>query len=497
MNNTNNRHNADSGNNNKDSKRNSYREPTLAMSLIPIGLLISSMICIVVAMGAFAVQTIGPWLLIATALIAATIAFGYSHCSASQIAKGLYTAAKQILPSIPILLLIGTVSATWMLSGVVPLLIDYGLSVLNANTFLLAACVVCAIISVLGGSSWTTIATIGVAFMGIGEVLGYSAGWVAGAVISGAYFGDKISPLSDTTVLASSSCGVNLFAHIRYMMLTTVPTMVITLIVFTLAGYFGNHSEIIAESELTKSLSETFNLTPWLLIVPCVTIVMIAFHSNSYVTLSASTLAGLAAMYIFQPQIVATLAGSDAMWDSIVAGANSMLFTTQIDTGSEMLNELVVTGGIEGMMPTVFLVSCAAIFGGVMIGGGMIARITHSLHRRLKSATSSVAATVASGITLNASTGDQFLSIIISANIYKSMYERNNLNKLLLSRTIEDSTSVTSVLIPWNSCGLTQATVLGVPTLAYLPYCVFNYLSPIMTLIMAWANIKIRRIKVG
>lgn len=473
-----------------DTNLNDFRKPPVWLAALPVAALIAAMITLVIMKGAFAVQEVGQWLLLAAGVFTALLAIFLLRCHPGKLFKGLTVSAKQILPSIPILVLIGAVSATWMLSGVVPMLIDYGLKVISPDLFLFIACGVCALVSVITGSSWTTIATIGVAFLGIGTVMGYSPGWIAGSIISGAYFGDKISPLSDTTVLASASCGVNLFSHIRNMMSTSLPSMIIAMCVFAAAGFFTVHSEVIGESELQAELGAKFNLTPWLMVVPALTAMLIALRLNSYITLGISSILGLAAMFLFQPGVVAELAGDSGM---IAVALKALLTSTQLSTGSELLDSLVGTGGIEGMLPTVYLVSCAAVFGGMMIGSGMLSAITEALHRRIRSRFASVSATVATGITMNSSTGDQFLSIILTSNIYRSMYEHNGQSPLLLSRTVEDSVSVTSVLIPWNSCGLTQSAVLGVSTLTYLPYCVFNLVSPMMSLIVAWAGIHIRR----
>ncbi len=454
---------------------------------MPVAVLLCAMALLIIFGGAGAVQDYSPWLLLGSGIVAAIAAVARCHCPWRELWNGLRASGRQIVPSIPILLLIGTVSATWMLSGVVPVLIDCGLHVLNPALFLFTACAISAIISVLTGSSWTTIATIGVALMGIGTVMGYSAGWVAGAIISGAYFGDKLSPLSDTTVLASSSCGVELFTHIRYMMLTSAPAMLLALGVYALVGLLGDYGAASDQNALSEGLAATFNLSPWLMVIPFVTGLMIAMRVNSYITLSVSSLLGLVAMIVMQPQVVA------ALGDDVLVTALKVLGTsTQLSTGSELLDSLVATGGMEGMLPTVLLVVCAMCFGGVMIGSGMLRSITEALTKRIKSARSTVSATVASGLALNGYTGDQYLSIILSSNMFRPMYERNSLERRLLSRTVEDSVSVTSVLIPWNSCGLTQATVLGVATLTYLPFCVFNIVSPLMSLAMAWSGIKIR-----
>lgn len=392
------------------------------------------------------------------------------------------------MPAIPVLLSIATVSASWMMSGVVPTLIVYGLEILNPMLFLFLTCSICAIVSVLSGTSWTTIATIGVAFIGIGSVMGYEPGWIAGAIISGAYFGDKVSPLSDSTVLASTSCGVEMFTHIKYMMITTVPSMTISLLVFLAYGLFSSPQPLIEQHDIIVHLQSTFNISPWPMLIPLITCTLIIFRVKPLMTLIISTSLGIIGMFIFQPQIVASIDNN-----GFLAVIKVLFTSTSIDTGDEMLNSLVATGGMEGMMPTIYLVLCAMTFGGMLLGSGMIAAITKAFTRRLHSIRSIVTTTVGSGLFFNACTGDQYLSIILGGNVYKKLYRDNGLETRLLSRTLEDSVSVTSVLIPWNSCGVTQATVLGVATLTYLPYCIFNYLSPIMSIIVAYIGYKIVR----
>ena len=392
------------------------------------------------------------------------------------------------MPAIPVLLSIATVSASWMMSGVVPTLIVYGLEILNPMLFLFLTCSICAIVSVLSGTSWTTIATIGVAFIGIGSVMGYEPGWIAGAIISGAYFGDKVSPLSDSTVLASTSCGVEMFTHIKYMMITTVPSITISLLVFLAYGLFSSPQPMIEQHDIIVHLQSTFNISPWPLLIPLITCTLIIFRVKPLMTLIISTSLGIIGMFIFQPQIVASIDNN-----GFLAVIKVLFTSTSIDTGDEMLNSLVATGGMEGMMPTIYLVLCAMTFGGMLLGSGMIAAITKAFTRRLHSIRSIVTTTVGSGLFFNACTGDQYLSIILGGNVYKKLYRDNGLETRLLSRTLEDSVSVTSVLIPWNSCGVTQATVLGVATLTYLPYCIFNYLSPIMSIIVAYIGYKIVR----
>lgn len=467
---------------------NGTKTPSFVVSLIPVAVLLAAIVIMIITSGAEAAQAVSHYILLAAAVLTTAIAVIGYKCRWSTLWHGIKRSATQILPAVPILALIGTVAATWMMSGVVPTLIYYGLDIISPSLFLFLACAVCSAISVLSGSSWTTIATIGVAFMGIGSVMGYSEGWIAGAVISGAYFGDKVSPLSDTTVLASSSCGVDLFTHIKYLMITTIPSMLIAMLVFLAVGLAHGDVELAQSHDILAHLQSSFNLTPWTLIVPAVTCVLIVLRVKTLVTLAVSTLMGLVAMFVFQPQVASSIGGG---W--FMASLDVMLTETAIQTGNDMLDSLVATGGVEGMMPTIYLVLCAMTFGGVMIGSGMIASITRTFTRRLHSPRSIVGATVGSGMLFNSFTGDQYLSIILGGNVFKKLYEDNGLERRLLSRSLEDSISVTSVLIPWNSCGVTQSTVLGVATLTYLPYCIFNYISPIMSLIVVRIGYKIVR----
>ena len=456
-------------------------------------------VAIIIGKGTDYVQTYSPYILLLSALVCLITARLTTHTPSRLIRVGLRKSASQIIPAIPTLALIGTLSATWMFNGVVPTLIDYGLLILNPQLFLFITCIVCSLVSVMSGSSWTTIATIGVAFLGIGTVMGYSTPWIAGAIISGAYFGDKVSPLSDTTVLASSSCGVDLFSHIRYLMFTTVPAMVISLIAFAAIGFFTPLSAASGAEEIIGRLSTVFHITPWVLVIPALTFVFLALKIGTNLTLALSSVVGLVGVFVFQPQIVEHLTdGTDGGFLAQAWMAVKLLCTdTSIDTGNELLDSLVSTGGIAGMMPTIFLVLCAMIFGGAMMGTGMLASITRSVTDSLSSPRNLVGATVGTGLFLNCTTGDQYLSIIIGSNLYKKIYSRNGLQPRLLSRSIEDSVSVTSVLIPWNSCGVTQSTVLGVATLAYLPCCLFNLLSPLMTLIMASIGYRIHHQKLA
>ncbi len=386
-----------------------------------------------------------------------------------------------------ILLIIGALSGAWMVSGVVPTLIYYGIQIIHPSFFLVSTCLICCIVSVMTGSSWTTIATIGIALMGIGDAQGFAPGWTAGAIISGAYFGDKVSPLSDTTVLAASVTDTPLFSHIRYLMFTTIPSLTISLIIFTIAGLSHQISDTAHIAEFSQALSDKFYISGWLMIVPIVTAIMIAKRVPSLITLFLSTALATIFAVIFQPNLLVEIAGEAGSYGmTLIKGAMSILFgSTSLDAGSAEINELIATRGMSGMMDTIWLIICAMCFGGAMTAGGMLQSITNAFTRFAKSRVGMVSSTVASGLFLNITTADQYISIILTGNMFKDIYETNGYENRLLGRTTEDAVTVTSPLIPWNTCGMTQATILNVPTLTYLPYCFFNLISPLMSIFVA------------
>ncbi len=467
-----------------------YGLPSPIASAVPIIFLISSLVTLLIVKGTDAISEYSQLILLTAATISFCISRIFYPCSWNMLKIGIYKSAKQILPAVPILLLIAMVSATWMWGGIVPSLIYYGLEFINPKTFLVVTCIVCSLISVLTGSSWTTCATIGIAFMGIGTIMGYNEAWIAGAVISGAYFGDKMSPLSDTTVLASSTTGVKLFEHIKYLFITTIPAMSIALIVYFLLGWNIDENIIAHNGELTNHLVNTFNISAWLLLAPVITCTLIVLRVNVLITLTISTLLGIVGLITFESQLIPILANGN---NNIIAIINVLCTNSSIATPNKLLNELVTTGGIEGMMNTIYLILSAMIFGGVMLGTGMLSTLTKSCLKGVKKTSSAVTTTVGSGLFMNSCTGDQYLSIIITANLFKNLYKKLGLEPKLLGRSIEDSVSVTSVLIPWNSCGITQSTILGVATLSYLPFSIFNYMCPIISIIISHIGYKIKR----
>lgn len=403
----------------------------------------------------------------------------------NQIANSI----SQVSSAMVILLFIGALGGAWMVSGVVPMMIYYGLDIIHPSVFLVSTCVISAVVSVMTGSSWTTIATIGVALMSIGKAQGFDEGWIAGAIISGAYFGDKVSPLSDTTVLASSVCRVNLFAHIRFMMITTIPSFLIALSVFLVAGFSHTAVDNGHLAACQEAITGRFNISIWLLVVPVATVVMIAKRLPALVTMFASTLLGVVFALLFQAGIVAEIADGD-----LFRGAMRAVYgSTAIQTSNPMLDQLVATRGMEGMLSTVWLILCAMCFGATMTAGGMTAGITRLFIRFAHGRISTVGSTVATGLVLNNTVADQYMGILLSCNVFREIYDKNGLEPRLLSRATEDSVTVTSVLVPWNTCGMTQSTVLGVATLTFLPYCFFNILSPLMSIVVAATGFRCSR----
>ena len=397
--------------------------------------------------------------------------------------------------AIVILLLIGALSGAWTVSGIVPTFIYYGLKIISPKVFLLSACVICALVSLMVGSSWTTIATIGVALMGIGKAEGFSDGLIAGAIISGAYFGDKISPLSDTTVMASSINRVPLFTHIKYMMVTTVPSISIALIVFTVLGLSHEGAAAAQIGEYSEALARTFNLSPWLMIVPVVTAVLIARKRPALIVLAIATALACVFALIFQPGLVAGIG------ERVVQGSRARIFfagtleslynSVSLSTGNAEVDALVATRGMIGMLNTIYLIICGMCFGGCMRASGMLREISRLILPLARRRFGLVSSTVLSGTVLNGMVSDQYLSIILTSDIFRDTYDKQGYERRLLSRSVEDSATVTSPLFPWSSCGMTQSTILHVPTVAYLPYCFFNLISPLMSMLVAAVGYKI------
>ncbi len=459
------------------------------VALIPFVALVALQTMVISIFGSDALDGASQTVLLFSAAIAVAIAMIAYKVPWKRIDEAIVENIKTIGIAIIILFLIGAVSGSWMMSGVVPTMIYYGMKIVSPSVFLFITCLLCALVSLVTGSSWTTVATIGIALMGIGTAHGYSMGWTAGAIISGAYFGDKISPLSDTTVLASSVGEVPLFKHIRYMLITTVPSFAIALTIFLIASLLHKSDGGVQSALFAEGLQNVFVISPWLLLVPVAAAVLIALRMPAVIVLFLSALIAGIVMLFVQPDLVAQIGEGDSYRGLITTYYNS----TSIDTGNEVLNGLVQTRGMRGMLSTVFLIFCAATFGGVLSGSGMIQSITTALSKGISGHKSLVSATVGTGLFSNMATGDQYLSIVLTGNIFKKLYKEKGFEGRLLSRSTEDSATVTSVLIPWNTCGMTQSLVLHVPTITYLPYCFFNIVSPLMSITVAMLGYKIFR----
>ena len=421
-----------------------------------------------------------------------------SGTSWKSILKGVSNSIASTTPAIIILLLIGSLAGTWLISGIVPTMIYYGLQILNPKIFLVAAAIICAIVSLASGSSWSTIATVGIALLGIGNALDISNGLVAGAIISGAYFGDKMSPLSDTTNLAPAMAGTDLFTHIRYMMYTTIPSFVISLLIFLFIGLSMDNTQNSNDiKNLLMAIESSFNISPWLFLVPVIVLLLIMKKVPALPALFAGTLLGGIFAIIFQPHLIVELSGIDSNFfqASYVTVINAMGSETSINTSNEMINDLLSSGGMYGMLNTIWLIICAMCFGGVMEASGALKKISQSIIQYAQSTGSVIATTACTCLFFNVTASDQYLSIVVPGRMYSDTFKDKGLAPENLSRTLEDSGTVTSVLVPWNTCGATQSAVLGVATITYLPFCFFNIISPLMTILYGYLGFKIKKIK--
>jgi len=473
-----------------------YQKPSLFQSFIPIIFLVVALFINVRIFGDASLDGSNQIILIVSAGIAALVALKLGH-KWEEIQAGMVKSISSAMSSIIILLLIGALAGTWLLSGIVPAMIYYGLQILNPTIFLFAACIICSVVSIATGSSWTTAATVGIALIGIGQALGINEGMIAGAVLSGAYFGDKMSPLSDTTNLAPAMAGTDLFTHIRYMTYTTVPSISIALVLFLIIGFVqGGTGEVTDTAPILEAIASKFHISGWLFIVPLAVVGMIVKKMPAIPAILIGALLGGVFALIFQPEVVKSIADWDVTgWQLTFVGLMKSLYgEISIVTGHEMVDNLLTAGGMSGMLKTVWLILSAMMFGGVMESSGLLKRIAESVISKVKSTGSLVASTAGTALFFNATASDQYMAIVVPGRMYADIYKEKGLAPENLSRTLEDSGTVTSVLVPWNTCGAYHAGVLGVATGAYLPYAFFNIISPIMTVAFAYLNIKIRRL---
>lgn len=466
---------------------------SLRAALIPVLILILLLSYNITVFGDDALAGSNQFMLLIAGAIAALI--GYRNKISykfmlQKITENLGSVTSPIL----ILLFVGALAGTWLLSGIIPAMIYYGLQIANPVFFLPTCVLTCTLISLATGSSWSTSATVGIALVGIGKALGLPAGMVAGAVISGAYFGDKLSPLSDTTNFAPAMAGSELFTHIRYMLYTTLPTIIITLLAFVVLGFgFTTNGEIDVVA-YKSAIAEKFNINLWLFIVPLGVILMIIKKTQPLIALFVGTISAAIFALIFQPTLLVELAGGQTFnfkvaYQSIL---NAITTETNVETSNQLMNELFSSGGMKGMLGTIWLIICAMVFGGVMDAIGALEAISNAFLKWAKSTFQLIAGTVASCLTVNLSASDQYLAIVVPGKMFAKAFKDRKLAPENLSRTLEDSGTVTSVLVPWNTCGAYQSVVLGVSVADYFIYAIFNWLSPLMTLIFAYFNIKIR-----
>ncbi len=474
---------------------NQTKKPTLFLAIIPIVLLIV-LLYSAVKLGLDGGNQMG---LILATVVAGLIGYKLNF-KWKDMLEGMTTAIGTAMPAILILLLIGALAGTWLISGIVPTLIYYGLQILSPTYFLFAACIISAIVSLATGSSWSTIATVGVAMFGIGSALGITPGLSAGAIISGAYFGDKMSPMSDTTNLAPAVAGTDLITHIRYMLWTTVPSIVITLIIFLVIGFFFSADVSTSDVDaILTTIDSKFNISPILFIVPAVVIFMIIKKIDAIPAILTGAILGGIFAVIFQPEIIESLGSKGENTSYIEASyravVDALTIETSVVTDNEKVNKLFTTKGMNGMLYTIWLIVCAMSFGGMMEKLGLLKIITESLISKNKKGKGSlILTTAATCIGFNITTSDQYLAIVVPGKMFSNAYKDRGLAPENLSRTLEDSGTVTSVLIPWNTCGAYQAGVLGVSVTEYFVYAIFNYLSPFMTLLFAAFHIKIKQL---
>lgn len=471
------------------------RELSIWEALIPVIALVAMLAYNVSVFGDDALSGSNQFILLLGGAVAAIVGF-QNKVSYKQMIAEVAENVKSTTGALLILLMVGALAGTWLISGIIPAMIYYGLQILNPTIFLGACVIICAIISIATGSSWTTAATVGIALIGIGEALGISLGMTAGAVLSGAYFGDKLSPLSDTTNLAPAMAGGELFSHIQYMLYTTVPTISVTLIVFIIIGLNLETSGTADIEAILASIDSSFNINGWLFIVPVAVVFLIIKKTPPLAALLIGTLLGAVFALVFQPAVVAGLTGVDSLtFESAYKGVlKAITVETSIPSDNEALSDLFAAKGMSGMLGTIWLIVCAMVFGGIMDGIGALDRITKSLLGMAKTTFGLFASTVGSCLALNVTASDQYLAIVVPGKMFANAYKDRGLAPENLSRTLEDSGTVTSVLVPWNTCGAYHSGVLGVSVAEYFVYAIFNWLSPITTLVFAALHIKIKQL---
>lgn len=455
--------------------QNQKKQATIGMALVPILFLVVSLFYVIIIKDGGADVHIP---LFTSAMFAAVFAMVVLKFSWVELEEGIVDVIKMSMGAIIILMIIGMVVGTWIASGVVPTMIYYGLKILSPGIFLVATLLICSIVSLATGSSWTTAATVGIALMGVGHGLGFDPAMTAGAIISGAYFGDKMSPLSDTTNLAPAVSGANLFDHIKHMIYTTGPSYIVAIFVFGALGLGGSGNvDASAIDETLGLLNASFNINPFLLLIPVIVIGAVIMKVPAIPGLFGGALLGGLAMMLFQ--------GTDSILDVI----GTLHYGFSIETGNAMVDSLLSRGGMDSMMWTISLILCALTFGGVMEKTGMLRALADGILSLLKGRGGLVLSTVLTAVVMNVIAGDQYLAIVIPGRMYKESYDKMGLHPKNLSRALEDSATLTSPLIPWNTCGAYMISTLGVAAWSYVPYCIINLLNPIISIVYGYTGI--------
>jgi len=458
------------------------REAKLWEALIPI--VFTIVLLMYAVLPVFKVEQAVHIPLVFGALVAATVAITRLGYKWQEIEDGIVSTISGTMQAIIILAIIGMIIGTWILGGIVPTLIYYGLQILSPAIFLVASCLLCCVVSLATGSSWTTAGTVGIALMGVAAGLGIHPGAAAGAIISGAYFGDKMSPLSDTTNLAPAMAGANLFDHVRHMIYTTGVSLIIALVGFGIlgAGYAGKELDISAINAILDLMRQSFNISPFLLLVPVIVIIMVAKKVPAIPGLFIGTLLGGLAAMLFQGASFAAVL--DSMQNGVVS-----------ETGNEILDTLLTRGGYQSMMSTISLILAALTFGGILEKTGMLETVGKVILKYAKSTGGLVTATIFTSLFTNILAGDQYLSIVLPGKMYKDEFHKRGLAPRNLSRCLEDAGTLTSPLVPWNTCGATMSTYLGVPTIEYLPYCFLNLVNPIVSIVFGFTGITMMKLE--
>ncbi len=471
-----------------------HREPSFIDALIPVVCLISMLGLSVYLYGDGSSSGANQIALIMAGGIALIIGVKNGH-NWREIEKAISQGIANTFGAILILMAVGMLIGSWILAGTVPAMIYYGLQIINPNIFYFTACILSAIAAISIGSSWTVASTIGIGLMGIASGLGLSLEMTAGAIISGAYFGDKMSPLSDTTNLAPAVAGTDLFTHIRHMTWTTIPSISIAIILYLIIGLTSDiNSDNIDLSAQLNLIRENFDIGIYLLL-PLVVVFVLAVKKNpAFPTLVIGTLAGVVMALIFQPDVITKLAQTndsneiiallDGIWTALFAGYSA-------DTGDMAMDELLTQGGMAGMLNTIWLIMCAITFGSIMEKLGLLKRLVVGLIGMAQSTGSLILVTALTCIGVNILAADQYIAIVLPGRMYRLEFKRRNLAAKNLSRALEDTGTVTSVLVPWNTCGAFFSSTLGIATFAYAPYCFFNLISPVVSVLYGMYNIKI------